>query len=652
MIISSLTLENFRVFKGKHRIDLETKKDLPIVLFGGLNGAGKTTILTAVKLVLFGKASLKGSITSTIYNNYLEDQINKGAGDLNSASVSIEFDYSKLGKHYRYLIERSWSINNNKLKESLLIHENDKALSELNLSQAQSFIFDLIPLGVADLFFFDGEKIKEMADDEDGHILIDALKKLVGVDLIEKAAFDTGVVIRKNKKAGSSNEERAIIERLEAELISAEEEIELKTSDYGNSHLPYEAELEAKLKKSKQKLNESGGAWSKSRDELITEQGSITARKKELETKIIELMRGDIIFCAAPSFMKNLISQLNKDLSVSKSHDFNDRLDKKLSNLNTKDKALSSLVDQLKDNNIADARHQISSFQFSEAEKSANSSLESKKALLELIAQYDELESKLDDLGLNISRAPDEAELKSIFTEINAIELEIEKASNRKMEIKREIRELLNIAIKLTYDLDKVYSRLQSEESSVKVDNVGNKVIEAMEKLSKTLIKDKITELELEFNKVFQRLTRKADMTHQVKINQENFKIELIDKLGNTVNKKRISSGEKQIYAFSMLESLGKVSGRNLPFIVDTPLGRLDSNHRTRLIENFFPKIGEQVIVLSTDTEVDEDFYDALMPHISKSYEIIYNESEGSSNVDSGYFWSNSSKENEIELLA
>ena len=652
MIISSLTLENFRVFKGKHRIDLETKKDLPIVLFGGLNGAGKTTILTAVKLVLFGKASLKGSITSTIYNNYLEDQINKGAGDLNSASVSIEFDYSKLGKHYRYLIERSWSINNNKLKESLLIHENDKALSELNLSQAQSFIFDLIPLGVADLFFFDGEKIKEMADDEDGHILIDALKKLVGVDLIEKAAFDTGVVIRKNKKAGSSNEERAIIERLEAELISAEEEIELKTSNYGNSHLPYEAELEAKLKKSKQKLNESGGAWSKSRDELITEQGSITARKKELETKIIELMRGDIIFCAAPSFMKNLISQLNKDLSVSKSHDFNDRLDKKLSNLNTKDKTLSSLVDQLKDDNIADARHQISSFQFSEAEKSANGSLESKKALLELIAQYDDLESKLDDLGLNISRAPDEAELKSIFTEINAIELEIEKASNRKMEIKREIRELLNIAIKLTYDLDKVYSRLQSEESSVKVDNVGNKVIEAMEKLSKTLIKDKITELELEFNKVFQRLTRKADMTHQVKINQENFKIELIDKLGNTVNKKRISSGEKQIYAFSMLESLGKVSGRNLPFIVDTPLGRLDSNHRTRLIENFFPKIGEQVIVLSTDTEVDEDFYDALMPHISKSYEIIYNESEGSSNVDSGYFWSNSSKENEIELLA
>ena len=652
MIISSLTLENFRVFKGKHHINLKTEKGLPIVLFGGLNGAGKTSILTAVKLALFGKASLKGNITSKVYSNYLEDQINRNEGELNSASVAIEFDYSKLGKQYRYLIERSWKVDQNKLKESLIIHENEKELSELNLAQAQSFIFDLIPLGIADLFFFDGEKIQEMADDEDGHILIEALKKLVGVDLVEKAAFDTGVVLRKNKKMSGSSEDRNLIDKLEAELKKTEEQIEQISNDYGNSHLPYEAELEAKLKKAKQKLDERGGAWSKSRDSLIAEQGTITAQKKELETKLIELMRGDIVFCAAPSFMKNLMSQLNKDLLVSKSIDFNDQLDKKLSDLKTNDKSLASLVDQLKDKDIADAKHQISSFQFSETERAINNSNNSKKDLLLILEQYDDTESKLDDLGLNISRAPDEAELKSIFSTINGIELEIEKASYRKKEIKRQIRELLNIAIKLTHDLDKAYSKLQTEEDSLKVDNVGNKVIKAMDKLSQKLIKDKISELELEFNKVFQRLTRKKDMAHHVKINRDNFKIELIDKFGNIVNKKRISSGEKQIYAFSILESLGKVSGRALPFIVDTPLGRLDSHHRTRLVENFFPKIGEQVIVLSTDTEVDSEFYESLTPHISQSYEIVFNESEGSSNVDSGYFWSNPSKENKIELLA
>ena len=651
MIISALCVENFRVFKGKHQINLEPKKNQPIVLFGGLNGAGKTSILTAVKLALFGKASLKGNITSKVYSDYLEDQINRGDGNLNSASVALEFEYAKLGKPYKYYVKRSWQAKDGKVKESLVIHENEKELSELNISQAQGFIFDLIPLGVADLFFFDGEKIKEMADDEDGIVLVEALKKLVGVDLVEKAAFDTGVVLRKNKKMGGSKEDQKLIDKLEAELRDTEEKIEQLTSDYSNSYLPYEAELGVKLRKAKQKLDESGGAWSKSRDELIAEQGTITAEKRELQSKMIEMMRGDIIFASAPNFTKKLLTQLNKDLLVTKAKDFNDQIDKKISDLKVSDASMLKLVEQLKNKEIDGARHQVSSYQFSEAEKVITQSSQSKKNLLTTLEEYENAESRLDDLGLNISRAPDESELKAIFSSINAIELDIEKANFKKTELKREIKEKLNIGIKLTYELDKAYAKLKSDEDTIKIDATGNKVIVAMDRLSQNLIKDKISELELEFNRVFQRLTRKKDMAHKVRINPENFKIELIDKLGNTVNKKRISSGEKQIYAFSMLESLGKVSGRSLPFIVDTPLGRLDSNHRTRLVENFFPKIGEQVIVLSTDTEVDVEFYEALSPHIGKSYEIVYNESEGSSSVDSGYFWSQH-KEDKIELLA
>ena len=345
MIISSLSLENFRVFKGKHLINLESKKNQPIILFGGLNGAGKTSILTAVKLALFGKASLKGNITSKLYSDYLEDQINRGDGDIDSASVALEFEFAKLGKSYSYKIKRFWSLYKGKIKESLVIYENDKELSELNISQAQSFIFDLIPLGVADLFFFDGEKIKEMADDEDGIVLIEALKKLVGVDLVEKAAFDTGVVLRKNKKMGGSKDDQKLIDKLELELRDAEEKIEKLTSDYGNSYLPYEAELGVKLRKAKQKLDESGGAWSKSRDELIEEQGTMTSEKKELESKMIEMMRGDIIFASAPNFTNKLLTQLNKDLLVNNSKDFNDQIDKKISDLKVSDSSMLELVD-------------------------------------------------------------------------------------------------------------------------------------------------------------------------------------------------------------------------------------------------------------------------------------------------------------------
>ena len=126
MIINSLTLENFRVFKGKHQIDLRADHGSPIILFGGLNGAGKTSILTAVKLALFGKAALKGNLTKSRYHHYLQDQINRGDNDLNSASVAIQFEYSKLGKQYRYLVERLWKVDNNKIKESLSIQENGK----------------------------------------------------------------------------------------------------------------------------------------------------------------------------------------------------------------------------------------------------------------------------------------------------------------------------------------------------------------------------------------------------------------------------------------------------------------------------------------------------------------------------------------------
>jgi len=652
MIIKSLILENFRVFQGRHAIDLSTDKDNPVVLFGGLNGAGKTSILTAVKVALFGKSSLKGGLTSKDYSLFLADQVNRSDSDCNTAAVAVKFEYSKLGNNYSYCVERSWRVEQNKVKELLVIQENGKVLSELSLAQGQSFIFELIPPGVADLFFFDGEKIKEMADDEDGVVLIEALKKLVGVDLVEKAAFDTGVVLRKNKKLSSSLKERNELMALEDELSETNKAIDKKTSEYGDMLLPRHSELEIKLRKAKQKLDESGGVWAKSRDDLISAQGGLIVKKKELEFKILEVMRGDIIFSLSPNYFKRLLQQLKEDLDINRSKEFNDQLDQKMAQMQGVDSKMVDLVESLKNANTHEARHEVSSYQYNQIERIINDSSKSKITLNQLLKDYDEIDSRLDDLGLNISRAPDESKLKDIFATISGIELEVERSSNRIKEVRGGIKELINKGIQLTYALEKIYDKLASEQNSIQVDNIGSKVILAMDSLAKDLIQSKISELEVEFNKIFQRLTRKKDMAHKVNINRSNCKIELIDKCGGIVDKKRISSGEKQIYAFSILEALGRVSGRNLPFIVDTPLGRLDSNHRSKLVKNFFPVIGEQVIILSTDTEVDENFYEELAPNISKSYEIRYSEDSSSSVIEEGYFWSENNKEKELELLA
>ena len=88
-----------------------------------------------------------------------------------------------------------------------------------------------------------------------------------------------------------------------------------------------------------------------------------------------------------------------------------------------------------------------------------------------------------------------------------------------------------------------------------------------------------------------------------------------------------------------MLEALGKASGRSLPIIIDTPLGRLDSKHREKLVESYFPRASHQVIVLSTDTEVDQRFYDGLRPSVSHAFHLKFDQAERSTAAEEGYFW-------------
>ena len=108
---------------------------------------------------------------------------------------------------------------------------------------------------------------------------------------------------------------------------------------------------------------------------------------------------------------------------------------------------------------------------------------------------------------------------------------------------------------------------------------------------------------------------------------------------GQTIPKHRLSEGEKQVFAVSVLWGLAQSSPRPLPAIIDTPMARLDSEHRLHLIERYFPNASHQVIILSTDTEVDQNFYAKLQPHITRAYHLDYDESEKATVAREGYFW-------------
>jgi DNA sulfur modification protein DndD len=137
----------------------------------------------------------------------------------------------------------------------------------------------------------------------------------------------------------------------------------------------------------------------------------------------------------------------------------------------------------------------------------------------------------------------------------------------------------------------------------------------------------------------FRFLLRKQTLVEQILIDPATFAIELRGADGLSLAKQRLSEGEKQIFAISVLWGLARASARSLPTIIDTPMARLDARHRQHLVERYFPNASHQVIVLSTDTEVDRQYYAALSPHVARAYHLNYHEAERATVAEEGYFW-------------
>jgi DNA sulfur modification protein DndD len=161
----------------------------------------------------------------------------------------------------------------------------------------------------------------------------------------------------------------------------------------------------------------------------------------------------------------------------------------------------------------------------------------------------------------------------------------------------------------------------------------------ALDAYKDRLTQVKINTLQAEVTECFNRLARKSDFVKGILVDPKTFQVSVVDAHGRAIPKEDLSSGEKQIFAISMLWGLARTSGRPLPVVVDTPLGRLDSDHRIKLIENYFPEAGHQVILLSTDTEVDKSLFEKLSPAISHTYHLEYDQDEGKTGFTEAYFW-------------
>jgi DNA sulfur modification protein DndD len=669
MIFNKLTLVNVGNFAGTHVFNLRQKETAaepqPIVLFGGLNGAGKTTIFDAIKLCLYGQ-EMFGAIPAAKYHDYLRKKIHTSkTTDLQPtfASIALSFDYTQQGQVYTYRVERFWEKRELKLYESLKVSRNGKSIAEVERDSWQDFIKEIIPLGLSQLFFFDGEKIQKMMSEDSSEQLRKSIFALLGLDLVERLQVDLKIYRSKHLQETQHENYHNYLAELEGQLNDVDAEIKIINDNKASLQNAIDL-LTDQIATYRDKVAAQGEGYYRNRLSQEDARRKLEHEIGAIRDRLRELAAGLLPVAVAASLALKLKSQVETERSQKAAILLADSLDRKCQELLTRidapdflisismqTAALNSLKEAVKAELSSlfsrEDRTEPSREVFGYSEKQTVEVLNAIDAALKTIpaemvalsVRYESAYRELQETIAFLNKVPDEELIQPMYEQLaslnmemggltekrNTMDVQLGELANRRNEIERRIVQLERKLI-AAHDLEE---RLQTV---FKVERV-------LADYHRQLARQKVYAVQEEFTTIYRMLHRKKDMIASVKIDPETFSVRLFDRQGAEISIGCLSSGELEIYAMSMLWALAKTSGQKLPFIVDTPLARLDSKHRDNLVELFFPYASHQMMIFSTNTEVDQQYFEQLEPNIAQAYNLEYCEERKSTVAKEGYFW-------------
>ena len=664
MILSSITLTDFGTFGGEQRILLRPKPNKPIVLFGGKNGVGKTTLLEAIRLAFYGQHWNGSKLSKEQYSKYLEGRIHRNPTALiqaNSASVGLEFDFADKEGTHSYKVVRGWERKSSgRTEECLLIERDGKALDEVTAEYWPEFVRDLLPLGISQLFFFAGERIQQLAEDgSDQQTLSDAIILLLGVDLIERLNSDLSLYVSRavadTKRSGEGNSEfhdaQQQVETLSAEILELTVKAEgvQKTLD----------DIKGDVSSLEQQLSSSGASFAHNRDRLLAEQHRVRAELVQTEDATRELCAGLLPFVLLPDLCGELRNQFRQESEFEEIAAAQKVLAKVKGQIATAINTFevdgkkipsavrSRIVDALLkilDGSVApDAMPRMHELSGAERRRLQSWLDDGIGQVAQTTTRYarglEGLHRQLTSIETQLRKIPAEDQIRPVIEELKGKYQRLAASQQELASAQEEINQRRNKMADAKRKYDKAADSLSRRAASESRLHMVPKVRSALEEFKSLLILRKVRELEVSVTTSFNLLCRKKDNMRQISIDPNTFAVTVIDRDGHPIPKAQLSAGEKQVYAISMLWALAKTSRRPLPVIIDTPLARLDRDHRQLLAENYFPHASHQVLMLSTDTEVDESYFENISPSISHAYLLEFSPGERFTSVKSGYFW-------------
>jgi len=648
MIIEELVLHDYGIYGGRHEIDLTpVSSERPIILIGARNGRGKTTLLDAINLVLFGNRARLSNRGGKSWEDFLRESIHrKSAG---GSSVSMRFTVADDLEERTYEISRSWAISGKSLKEYFDVSVNgraDKVLAE----DWNEHIEGILPLDVASLNFFDGEKIDELTDPGRSRDVISAaIRGLLGLGVIERLEADLKVYLRRKQDAAIADGASDELLALEAERNSLLERREGRRYEHGQARVALER-AEELLRRLERKAAELGADRWEKRAELEAERSDLGAARAVLDQRLQGLAAGS----APLRVLAGLLERTNTQIRVDEEIEMASRV---LGLLEARD---ARVIEAL-DNPAARTAHEVfAADRANWATKAADAVIHTVHAnvsallaaalndtdapteVQEILEELDQHELRLNDVDRALLAVPSEGQLAPVLAEIGSGRATLETLTQQSDSLKEEIGHL-DSTIERT---DQRLARMREVEADQQKDALeerrareyAKRALATIGEVSEMTVARNLAQIEAAILQRFSGLIGKQRLVTGVYISRETLELKVQTSNEIDLPVDRMSAGERQLLATAVLWGLSTVAGRSIPLIIDTPLGRLDDEHRQKLATNYFPAAAHQVIILSTDSEFDEALREKIKHAISHEYLIRFREDDESSEIVPGYF--------------
>lgn len=656
MILDSIIIDNFGVYGGRQKAVLTPEEGKPIILFGGMNGGGKTTLLDAIQLAFYGPKACISNRGKLGYKEYLRESIHRGSDPAEGAGITVRFRRMIDGEYRPFELQRIWREGIKGIEETVRVLRDDLP-DDVFTEHWDEVIEAYLPNSISHLFFFDGEQIKDLA--EGGHaaeILGTAVHSLLGLDLVDRLETDLKVFERRKKSEGLDRETVLKLAQVREELAHIDQEQEKIAMEEG-ALVNELGRLGEKLRKAEELFRSEGGELYLRCKDLESELAGLKWQKKEIESRFRELVAGPLPLLLVEDLLGEVEKVVRHETEIRRArvllYALEDRDGEVLSALKAEHfgkESISKIARILEDDRRGRAGRANEPL-ILDAEDSLALQLAHLRAVV-LPASQQQASNFVADLATldeNIARLEGELERVPAADRIAVIQKELDCVRKTHDAKKSELEGLLVRKQALQRQRQVTESQMEklgendmdirfAEDDRQRILKHSSKVRETLARFRTKVVRRHTSNMETLMLESFRKLLRKTELVKGLSINPETFEATLTGSDGKVLPFDRLSAGERQLLATSLLWGLARASGRPIPTIIDTPLGRLDSSHRKHLIERYFPNASHQVLLLSTDEEIVGPYYKGLMPFITRTYLLEHNEEVGQTNLKQGYF--------------